>query len=73
MSAVVFDRTTRLVTASWDATLRVWDTSTGTLLDTLRGHEAKIHALARSPDTRTWATGPMTGACGCGRGTCEVV
>ena len=40
----------RLVTASWDKTLRVWDLSTGHVLHTLKGHTAEVTACAVLPD-----------------------
>lgn len=51
-----------LVSASNDKTVRVWDTSTGENVRTLRGqigtgHEGKIYAAALSPDNRWLAVG----------------
>ena len=40
---------TRIVTASWDATARVWDATTGAALTTLIGHKAWVHSAAFSP------------------------
>jgi Tol biopolymer transport system component len=40
----------RIVTASWDATARVWDATTGAALTTLVGHKAWVHSAAFSPD-----------------------
>lgn len=55
-----------LVTASDDKTARVWDVSSGRLLQTLRipigeGNEGKIFATAISPDGKTIALGGWTG------------
>ncbi|MCX6879251.1 MAG: protein kinase [Verrucomicrobia bacterium] len=41
---------TRLVTASWDSTARVWDTMDGKCLATLLGHEASLLDARYSPD-----------------------
>jgi WD40 repeat protein len=40
----------RIVTASWDATARVWDATTGAALTRLIGHKAWVHSAAFSPD-----------------------
>ncbi len=40
----------RIVTASEDATARVWDARTGTSLIVLRGHQGKLYSAAFSPD-----------------------
>jgi WD40 repeat protein len=40
----------RIVTASWDATARVWDARTGAALATLSGHKAWVHSAAFNPD-----------------------
>lgn len=55
-----------LVTGSHDKTVRVWDLTTGRLLQIIRvpvgqGNEGKIYAVAISPDGRTVAAGGWTG------------
>ncbi|WP_437803265.1 NACHT and WD repeat domain-containing protein [Sorangium sp. So ce693] len=40
----------RIVSASWDRTLNVWELATGNLLYTLEGHSGLIKACAFSPD-----------------------
>ncbi|WP_437682888.1 TIR domain-containing protein [Sorangium sp. So ce131] len=40
----------RIVSASDDTTLKVWDLATGNLLSTLEGHSAGVNACALSPD-----------------------
>jgi WD40 repeat protein len=42
----------RIVSASADHTLRIWDAGTGDLLSTLIGHTGPVWALAFSPDGR---------------------
>ena len=41
---------TRVVCASWDKTLRVWDLDTGRALHTLEGHTADVEAVAATTD-----------------------
>jgi WD40 repeat protein len=55
-----------LVTASNDKTARVWDLTSGRLLQVLRppigpGDEGKLYAVAISPDGETMAVGGFTG------------
>ncbi len=52
----------RLVTASDDGELRVWDTDTGSEIARLRGHTATVTAVAYSPDGGQVATGAANGA-----------
>ncbi|MGK3969538.1 AAA family ATPase [Sorangium sp. So ce118] len=40
----------RIVSASWDRTLKVWDLASGKLLSTLEGHSGWVNACAVSPD-----------------------
>jgi WD40 repeat protein len=47
----------KLATGSFDRTARIWDTSSGTLLHTLRGHTGAIFSVAFSPDGSKLATG----------------
>lgn len=48
-----------LVSASDDATVRIWDLRTGAVCHILRGHSQPVGALAFSPDGRQLATGGM--------------
>jgi WD40 repeat protein len=41
-----------LATASWDRTLKLWDTASGELLGTFRGHTSWVQTVAFSPDGR---------------------
>jgi len=43
---------TRLVTGSWDGTLKVWDAEREALLATLAGHAGKVYGGAIAPDGR---------------------
>ncbi len=47
----------RLVTSSWDGTLRIWDARTGQCLHVLRGHAGWVSSAALSPDGRRIASG----------------
>jgi serine/threonine protein kinase len=52
---------TRVVTASWDKTARVWDATTGKELAVLRGHEGSVLSASFSPDgTRVVTAGDKT-------------
>ncbi|MDD2776656.1 MAG: caspase family protein [Gallionella sp.] len=58
-----------VVTASKDKTARVWEVSTGKLLQTLRppigeGNEGRLDAVALSPDGKEVAVGGFTGQSG---------
>ena len=46
-----------IASSSADATIRIWEASTGRHMDTLVGHMAGISAVAWSPDSKTIASG----------------
>jgi hypothetical protein len=46
----------RIVSASWDGTLKVWDVATGQESLTLRGHSSALASVAFSPDGRRLAS-----------------
>ena len=50
-----------LVSGSYDATIRLWDTTTGEQLQTLDGHTYSITSVAVSPDDTTIASGSFDG------------
>ena len=50
MSAAFSPDGTRIVTASWDKTARIWDAATGKEITVLRGHESQVCSAAFSPD-----------------------
>lgn len=52
----------RIVTALREHDLRVWRTTDGTLVGTLRGHAAPVTTLSFSPDGRQIASGAGNGA-----------
>ncbi|KAI1157169.1 WD40-repeat-containing domain protein [Nemania diffusa] len=46
-----------IASASADATIQIWEASTGRHMDTLVGHMAGVSAVAWAPDSRTLASG----------------
>lgn len=46
-----------IASCSADATIKVWDATTGKLLHTMEGHVAGINTIAWSPDSKTIASG----------------
>jgi WD40 repeat protein len=46
----------KLLSGSWDATVKIWDTASGAALARLRGHTGYVWAVAFSPDGRRLAT-----------------
>ena len=51
----------RIVTASADKTVRVWDAMRGRLLAELKGHAAPVRGATYSPDGRQVATASLDG------------
>jgi WD40 repeat protein len=49
----------RLVSGSYDRTVRVWDTSNGQGIHCLRGHEYGVHCVAVSNDGRRVVSGSL--------------
>jgi len=56
ISALVFDDE-RIISASWDDTVRIWDAKTGQQQTMLRGYGADVLAVALSPDHARIAVG----------------
>src|SRR5262249_31701255 len=50
---------TKLVSASFDGTMRVWNASTGREALTLNGHTSRVDSVAFSPDGRRLASTSM--------------
>lgn len=53
----------RLVTASWDEEIAVWDASSGERLRTLVGHESPVYCIAISHDDQFLLSGADDGKC----------
>ncbi len=51
----------RLASASFDATVRLWDTEIGVCANTLRNHTKKVYTIAFSPDGTMLASGSLGG------------
>ncbi|NER78605.1 MAG: protein kinase [Leptolyngbya sp. SIO1D8] len=52
----------RFISASADATIRLWDLSTGAVLQTYEGHNTFVNAIALSPDEKVLYSGGADGA-----------
>jgi WD40 repeat protein len=50
--AVFSEDGTRVASASWDKTIRIWDTENGKQTFVLKGHEGRVTSLAFSKDGR---------------------
>ncbi|KAG2360098.1 WD40-repeat-containing domain protein [Suillus spraguei] len=59
--AVAALRDERMVTASYDGMLRLWDLKTGVVLKKMEGHRSRVRALAISPDGNWIASGDESG------------
>jgi WD40 repeat protein len=58
MAAAFFKDSRRVITGSWDHTLRVWDVQTGKLVgEPFEGHKEGVRSVAISPDDRRIASG----------------
>ena len=47
---VIFLPDGRLASCSWDSTVRVWDTASGKVLFTLKGHTSSVYTVALLPN-----------------------
>ncbi|KAH8819814.1 hypothetical protein F5884DRAFT_865459 [Xylogone sp. PMI_703] len=55
--SVVFYDSTKLASASCDATIRIWDVTSGTCLQTLNGHNYSVRSIVISQDGTKLASG----------------
>ncbi|KAG2140532.1 uncharacterized protein EDB93DRAFT_1297267 [Suillus bovinus] len=60
-AAAVFPDGSRMVTASWDKTLRLWDLRNGVVLKIMEGHRNAVHRVAVSRDGQFMASGDVRG------------
>jgi len=61
LAVAIFPNKRRMVTGSWDKTLRLWDLETGVVLKKMEGHSNGVFALAVSRDGQTIASGDTNG------------
>jgi WD40 repeat protein len=57
----VFPDRQRMVTSSWDKTLRLWDLKTGVVLKKMDGHRSEVQTLTVSRDGQIIASGDWEG------------
>ena len=58
----VADATRRIVSASMDGSVRLWDLDTGEPLQTLLGHDAAVLTVVTTPDGRTAISSAKNGS-----------
>jgi WD40 repeat protein len=57
VSSVAFSHdSTRLASASYDSTVKIWDASSGACLQTLKGHSSIVNSVAFSHDSKRLAS-----------------
>jgi WD40 repeat protein len=61
VAVAAFPDRRRMITGSWDKTLRLWDLETGVVLKKMEGHSSGVEALAVSRDGQMIASGDTCG------------
>jgi WD40 repeat protein/serine/threonine protein kinase len=61
ITAIAFAPDGRTLAVADDRTVRIWDVSTGRLLEVLRGHDGVLTSIAFSPDGKTLVSGGTDG------------
>lgn len=61
LGVTVFPDIRRMVTASWDKTLRLWDLENGVMLKRMEGHQDVVRGVAVSRDGQLIASGDNSG------------
>jgi WD40 repeat protein len=61
LAVAIFPNKQRMVTGSFDKTLRLWDLQTGVVLKKMEGHSKGVFALAVSRDGQIIASGDING------------
>jgi WD40 repeat protein len=56
-SLVILPQSSRIVTGNVDNTLKIWDSTSGTMLRTLEGHTGFVTSVAISPDAKRLLSG----------------
>ncbi len=59
--AVFFQNSSKVITSSWDGTLRTWDVRSGQQLSVLQDDMGQIGQVVGSPDGRFWASSSYDG------------
>ena len=57
---------TKIASASWDKTLKIWNAQTGQCVSTLPGHSGDVNTVTFSPDAKSLASGSDADAAGGG-------
>ncbi|MGL5876314.1 MAG: WD40 repeat domain-containing protein, partial [Xenococcaceae cyanobacterium] len=62
VTGVVFSADGKIVSSSWDKTIKLWQVDTGKLIETLEGHAKEIVSTTISLDGKTIVSGSADGS-----------